>query len=71
MRKCKICGKLFRLKASRRYEVISYPVGLACLTQKAQTFECFDCPRCGCQNMVNIREVGTACNDEIDKEASE
>ena len=60
MRKCKVCGKLLRLKASRRYEVTSYPAGLTCLTQKAQTLECFDCPHCGCQNIVNVRETGYA-----------
>lgn len=71
MRKCKVCGKLFRLKANRRYEVISNPVGLGFLVEKPHILECFDCPRCGCQNMVNVREVGTTCNDEIDKEVSE
>ena len=24
--------------------------------------ECFDCPRCGCQNMLNVREGGTHDN---------
>lgn len=71
MKKCKVCGKLFRLNASRRYEVISYPVGLSCLTQKAQTFECFDCPHCGCQNMVNIRETGCVKNLEDVEEIEE
>lgn len=54
--KCKICGRRFRLKSENRYEVVKAPVGLQCLTADTKIFECFDCPHCGCQNIVNVRE---------------
>ena len=55
--KCKICGKYFKLKAENRYEAIKAPTLAEVLTAKAITYECFDCPKCGCQNLVNIREA--------------
>lgn len=54
--KCKICKKIFRLKKENRYEFVKIPKGLSALTGDTEIFECFDCPRCGCQNIVNIRE---------------
>lgn len=56
-RKCKVCGKRFKLEKSNRYEVVKNPVGLQVLTQSSTTYEAFDCPVCGCQNIVGIREV--------------
>lgn len=54
--KCKVCGKRFKLLKENRYEVVKIPVGLNCLTEGSVTYEAFDCPRCGCQNIVNIKE---------------
>ena len=54
--KCKVCGKKFGLTADKRYEVVKRPTGLACLTVSPVTYEAFDCPHCGCQNVVNVRE---------------
>lgn len=56
--KCKVCGKRFKLQADKRYDVVKKPDGLAkVLSGKGTVFyECFDCPRCGCQNIVNTRE---------------
>lgn len=51
--KCKVCNKRFKPLAENRYEVATLaPAGLL----GVQTVECFDCPRCGCQNVVNVRE---------------
>ena len=57
MIRCKVCKKLFRPKKENKYEIESRPVGLQVMVEKTKVFECFDCPRCGCQNIVNIREV--------------
>lgn len=57
MRKCRVCGKRFELEKSNRYEVVKNPEGLQVLTQSSTTFEAFDCPKCGCQNIVGVREV--------------
>jgi len=48
--KCKVCGKWFKLQADKRYEEIKKEV-----FSKPVFFECFDCPKCGCQNIVNVR----------------
>ena len=56
MRKCNVCGRRFRLLAKNRYEVVKRPVGLQCLTQGAVYYNAFDCPYCGCQNIVGVVE---------------
>lgn len=61
--KCKVCGKRLALRRGLRYEVTVLPVGLQVLTEHPKTYECFDCLYCGCQNVVNVREVG-GCEEE-------
>lgn len=56
MRKCGVCGRRFRLLAKNRYEVVKSPVGLNCLTQGTIYYNAFDCPYCGCQNIVGVVE---------------
>lgn len=56
MKKCDVCGRRFRLLAKNRYEVVKNPVGLECLAKGATYFNAFDCPRCGCQNIVGVIE---------------
>ena len=55
--RCKICGKRLNFDKAKRYEITKDPVGLQWLTEAPKTFEAFDCEKCGCQNIVNIREV--------------
>ena len=56
--KCKVCGKRFKLQADKRYEALKKPDGFAGVFsgKGIVCYECFDCPRCGCQNIVHIRE---------------
>ena len=57
--KCKICGTKLELKKENKY-VVSENKGLSEIVQKGNTyFECIDCSKCGCQNIINIRQ----CND--------
>lgn len=56
MRRCKICGRYFRPKKNKKYEIVKEPTGLNVLVEEPTIYECFDCPRCGCQNIANIRE---------------
>lgn len=49
--KCKICGKEFELREEDRYFVINNSV----IFQQKKLGEAFDCPYCGCQNVVNKR----------------
>ena len=56
--KCKVCGKRFTPKSENRYEVTEPVVGglVGAFVQKpVKIIECFDCPRCGCQNALNTR----------------
>ena len=54
--KCKVCRKRFRLLAKNKYIVIERIGTLEILTKAPKEFEAFDCPACGCQNIVNVRE---------------
>ena len=56
--KCKVCGKRFRLKVEDKYDVRKSASFGDVISGKVTStvFECFDCPRCGCQNVVNVRE---------------
>lgn len=54
MRKCNVCGRRFKLLAKNRYEIVKRPVGLNCLTEETTYFAAFDCPYCGCQNIVQM-----------------
>lgn len=64
MKKCKVCGKLFRLKVEKKYlvETVSQN-SIFKMFEEKKVYECFDCPACGCQNACNIREVGNVTYD--------
>lgn len=52
--KCKICGKRFKLQKENRY-IAEESLGVfQQISNSPTTYECFDCPYCGCQNRVNI-----------------
>ncbi len=68
MRKCTVCGKRFRLLAKNRYEIVKSPVGLAALTQETVYYNAFDCPKCGCQNIVGVVEKNKVQQESEDKE---
>ena len=53
---CKVCNRYFKAKKENKYEVTKEPAGLNNLVEGTKTYECFDCPKCGCQNVVNVRE---------------
>ena len=67
MRKCCTCGKRFNLLAKNRYEVVVKPAGLECLTKGTTYYSAFDCPRCGCQNIVGIVEKEQEDTGAIEK----
>ena len=59
--KCKICGKEFQLKKENKYLVQNVSIG-GILNRNY--YEAFDCPYCGCQNIVNERYLDA---DEVIK----
>ena len=54
--KCKVCGKRYKAIASKKYIVAEKLAAFEGLSKAPRQFECFDCAKCGCQNIVNIRE---------------
>lgn len=50
------------MKMNDRYLATEKTGMLAILTKPSKIFEAFDCPRCGCQNIVNIREEAVGRN---------
>lgn len=52
---CKVCGKDFELIKDNKY-IVQENKGISGITNGYKKFECFDCPHCGCQNIVNVRE---------------
>ena len=70
MTKCKICGKRMKLKAADRYEVRireqKSALVSAILMAEDTIAECFDCPRCGCQNLMQIRETNVVKGESDD-----
>lgn len=70
--KCKVCSRRFKLNKRNKYLIEKSGGLLACALPK-EIYEAFDCPRCGCQNIVNIREVmiygeKIICGEEADGE---
>lgn len=63
--KCKICGKEFELKKENKYLATEKISAFGALKQLPKTFEAFDCPHCGCQNVINIRE-GEVIKNEVE-----
>ena len=62
MKKCSICGRKFELLAKNRYEVETRPFN------KTIYYNAFDCPHCGCQNIIGVVEK---TQHKQDKEGSD
>lgn len=62
--KCNSCGRRFRLLAKNRYEIVKVEHSLVSVLKGNPVggtyFNAFDCPRCGCQNVVSVIEKVTA-----------
>lgn len=53
--KCKICNKKFELLKENRYMVTNENLKEISKIGLSNVFEAFDCPYCGCQNIVGNR----------------
>jgi len=56
VKRCKICNAKLILTNDRRYVVCKGNIVNKLLGEQITAYECFDCPKCGCQNVVNVRE---------------
>ena len=52
---CKVCGFRFELLKENKYLASESKSLSDALTKAAYIYECYDCPKCGCQMSVNIR----------------
>lgn len=55
--KCKrvVCGKYFDLRSDNRYTAIEGKGTFQSLMNDSKSYDAFDCPACGCQNIVGER----------------
>ena len=53
--KCMVCGERFEPDRERTYQVQEVLTGLAALSGSTKIHDAIDCPRCGCQTILNIR----------------
>lgn len=54
--KCRVCGKRFKALKEDKYIVVEKIGAFEGIARAPKVYECFDCKKCGCQNIVNIRE---------------
>ena len=69
---CRVCGRVFPLIAEKHY-VARAGVGNGVLSSLASTepelHDAFDCPHCGCQNLVGARlRVNALTPEQVDDE---
>lgn len=53
--KCKVCGNRFFPHRENMYLAVEKQALGQVLVSAPKVTECFDCPLCGCQNAVNVR----------------
>lgn len=61
---CQICDALFDLNKANRYLVVENEAPIMAVFSTPTTYECFDCPKCGCQNRVNERKGGYIIDEQ-------
>jgi len=64
--KCKVCRTRFAGSKDTMYLATEKTAVLSALTTPTKAFECFDCPKCGCQNAVNVRLAAVTESDKED-----
>lgn len=53
---CKVCKRRFVANKNDKYLVQKDRSIIDTIMTAPATYEAFDCPKCGCQNIVNVRE---------------
>lgn len=68
---CQICGALFELNKANRYLIEENEAPIMAVFTLPATYECFDCPKCGCQNRVNERKGGCIIAEQTKADTNE
>ena len=68
---CQICGALFELNKANRYLIVENEAPIMAVFTSPATYECFDCPKCGCQNRVNERKGGYIIDEQTEADTDE
>ena len=54
---CKVCKRRFVANKNDKYLARGARSITDAIMTTPVTYEAFDCPKCGCQNIVNVREL--------------
>lgn len=69
---CKVCGRDFALIAEEHYIARDVEeTGIAVVLgrkKEAEQYDAFDCPHCGCQNIMQVRKALFLFNELISQE---
>lgn len=52
--KCKVCGTEFEPKKEDKY-IVKVTKRTSMVTADIETYDAFDCPKCGCQQLAGLR----------------
>jgi len=66
--RCKVCHSRFTPQKEAMYLSTEKVGTLSALTTPSRIYECFDCPKCGCQIAANIRMTPVKPLDEEDSD---
>lgn len=72
MTTCKVCGRDFPLMAEEHYvarDGEKKGVIAALSVEEGVQYDAFDCPHCGCQNIMQGRKLAVYEDEEIEEEA--
>ena len=73
MTTCKVCGRDFPLMAEEHYVARDGEkkgvIAAFSVQEEGVQYDAFDCPHCGCQNIMQGRKLTVRENEKIEEEA--
>lgn len=65
--RCKLCGAHYELNKADKY-LLKVNSGIFL---PPETYECYDCPKCGCQVIANVRKEGLRIDEQTKADTDE
>jgi DNA-directed RNA polymerase subunit RPC12/RpoP len=65
------CSLKYCPNCVNRYLIVEDEAPLTAMFSVPATYECFDCPKCGCQNRVNERKGGHIIDEQTEADTDE